>query len=293
MVVPGEECSGPAEEEPGCHFTYCVSAAGDLRQGDILTKSQALSEVLKEIHPHYHRKDDYTHFLILTQTCDLVRRNGRPCKAKYVSVAAIRPVQLALEREVSQHQDKLDQVAGVCRESVRSPLRQFVARILNNNDPEYFYLEPEPTFGLYEPSCAFLRLSVALRAHEHYDKLIAARIMSLTEIFRAKLGWLVGNMYSRVGTEDWAPDHITDTEFNEKADQLLASVVQWVQDEQLKAAKKGFDTTRLDREAFRKKVQETKVPRKKDNVALATRVDGEVSELESLDGVLIRINRPR
>jgi len=117
--------------------------------------------------------------------------------------------------------------------------------------------------------------------------------MSLTEIFRAKLGWLVGNMYSRVGTEDWAPDHITDTEFNEKADQLLASVVQWVQDEQLKAAKKGFDTTRLDREAFRKKVQETKVPRKKDNVALATRVDGEVSELESLDGVLIRINRPR
>jgi len=49
--------------------------------------------------------------------------------------------------------------------------------------------------------CAFLLLSIALRA-EHYGALLEAKIAQLDDIFAAKLGWLTGNLYSRVGTPD-------------------------------------------------------------------------------------------
>lgn len=197
----------------GFHFTYRDKESADLRQGDIIEKTDALSTILKEIHPHYQRKGDYTHFLILTQTCDLVRRDEKPCKAKYVSMAAVRPAKIAIERKVAEYQDKIDNKAGMCSEKFKDKLIQFVDRILNNNEPEYFYLEPHPNSKLFEESCAFLRLSIALRAQEHYETLITARILSLQEIFQAKLGGLVGNMYSRIGTEDWVPDHFTDEDF--------------------------------------------------------------------------------
>jgi len=53
---------------------------------------------------------------------------------------------------------------------------------------------------------ALLQVSIALRAHEHYDTLRLARCGRLTPEFRARLGWLIGNLYSRVATEDIAPE---------------------------------------------------------------------------------------
>jgi hypothetical protein len=42
---------------------------------------------------------------------------------------------------------------------------------------------------------------VALRV-EHYDVCLSAKIAQLQDIFAAKIGWAVGNIYSRVGTPD-------------------------------------------------------------------------------------------
>ena len=50
---------------------------------------------------------------------------------------------------------------------------------------------------------AYLKVSIALKSQEHYDKCLAAKKLELSDEFKAKLGWLVGNMYSRVGTADW------------------------------------------------------------------------------------------
>lgn len=50
---------------------------------------------------------------------------------------------------------------------------------------------------------AYLKVSIALKSDEHYDKCLSAKKIELTDEFKAKLGWLVGNMYSRVGTADW------------------------------------------------------------------------------------------
>jgi len=42
-----------------------------------------------------------------------------------------------------------------------------------------------------------------LKSH-HYDALIDARRGRLAPDFQAKFGWLVGNLYSRAATPDWA-----------------------------------------------------------------------------------------
>lgn len=276
------------------HFTYrAPKAADDLRQGDLLAKTTEISSVLQEIHPHYHRKEDYTHFVVLTQSCDLVRRGGKPCKTKYVSLAAVRPLSVVITRDISRHQDDFDRRAGVCSQGKRQLLEQFVEKVLNNNEPEYFYLHPEPAFGLHQPSCAFLRLSVAVRAEDHYAKLLAARQLCLEGVFQAKLGWLIGNMYSRVGTEDWVPRTLPESEFKKKLADHLNEVVRWVDPEQLKAAKKNDSGAHLSQEQMRDRIQQTKAPKKKDKVLDAVlrvlRAQGLVSDDKAAVALRTRI----
>jgi hypothetical protein len=231
---------------PGAHFTYRDSSASEpLNQGDVLEKSAAINELLGAVHPHY-QKNDYTRFIVLTQSCDLVPRKQIGCKARYITLAAVRPLSLVIEREIAQHQDPRERAAGLCSDARRSATASFVERLLNNNHPEYFYLHAEPAWGLSEHSCAFLALSIAVRAVDHYETLRAARLFALNEIFQAKLGWLVGNMYSRVGTPDWVPDHCTSREFRELTGKLVDSACTWVDAERLKQAKRQLQKAKVD-----------------------------------------------
>jgi len=256
------------QNEAAYHFTYRPSD-GDLGQGDLLEKTDEVDALLRDVHPHY-AKSDYVYFLVLTQSCDLVRRREGVCAAQYITLAAVRPLSLLLERAVSRFQDEFARRAGVCGKGEQSGnkrrLEEFVERLLNNNEPEYFYLEPEVGVGLASAACAFLRLSVAVRAGEHYEKLLRARRLSLADVFQAKLGWLVGQMYSRVGTPDWVPDRIPNqSQFQKKIDRVLGAVVQWVDDDQLKAAKAsavGLET----RMELQKHIQQTGVQKHKDRV---------------------------
>jgi hypothetical protein len=218
-------------------FTYAPPASTDLlQQGDVLRRSEGLKQILEEIHKYYSIKDDYTHFLVLTQTCDLVRRRGEPCKARYITLAAVRPLTLVVEREVQKYQDHvIAQRANVCSNRYRQKLHDFVERLLNNNEPEYFYLHPEPTLQFPYASCAFLRLSISIKI-EHYDRCVEARLLSLTDVFQAKLGWLVGNVYSRVGTDEWVPKYVNQGEFTKSIRQILEAGYRWVDDSKLKAA---------------------------------------------------------
>lgn len=221
------------------HFCYGATNSKHLQQGDILEKTELLKEILREVHPHY-LDESYTRFIILSQTCDLVRRGGNDCKTRYITLGVIRPLSLLLEREIEKHQDDFDKTAIVCKNSAKSKLTQFLERLFNNNEPEYFYIEPQPEVGLSEPSCAFLRLSISIRAYQHYDTCFKARKLSLSEGFRAKLGWMIGNVYSRVGTEDWVPGTLKKEEFSKKIKNNLESLSQWVDDQKLEYVKKEF-----------------------------------------------------
>ena len=74
--------------------------------------------------------------------------------------------------------------------------------MVDNNEPGYFYLHREPYLGINQRCCAFLPLAVTLGV-EQFELCKAAKIAQLTENFQAKLGWLLGHMFSRVATVEW------------------------------------------------------------------------------------------
>src|ERR1700679_1779586 len=74
----------------GMHYIYTDAPdAASLNQGDVLTRTPELDAVLTEYHPHYARHPSYRYFLVLTQSCDLVRRKGVPPDARYISIGAV------------------------------------------------------------------------------------------------------------------------------------------------------------------------------------------------------------
>ncbi len=186
------------------HFTYKDSDSDDLMQGDILSKTESLLSVIKKYHPYYADNDENTHFLVLTQSCDLARRSAKPCSGKYINLASIRPLSFFLDRvidEISNKSFALD--FPVCSDVDLNKIHELIQRLINNNESEYFFLRGEPAKNFPEDSCAFLKLSIAIHSHEHYEKCLSARLLQLKEPFQAKLGWAIGQMYSRVGTADW------------------------------------------------------------------------------------------
>ncbi len=185
------------------HFTYDEIDNSSLHQGDIIKRSRSVEDILKNIHPHYFNNKDYKYFMVITQSCDLVRRNGM-CSSRYITIAAIRPLQEAVRREIDKIQySQIEQKLDICNEAKRFKIEQFLERLTNNNEQEYFFLYKEPACGLDENCCAFLRLSIALKSKLHYETLLKSKILQLKESFQHKLGYLVGNSYARVGTEDW------------------------------------------------------------------------------------------
>ena len=255
------------ESEPFCHFTYCLPKGNNLLQGDVLSKNEQLMAALKEHFPYYLRSD-FTHFIILSQSCDLIRRDGNPCKTQHITLAAIRPLSLVLELELRGHQNEIEKAAMVCSDRKQFLLIQFYERLLNNNDPEYFYLHEQPELHFPESSCALLRQSISLEAQQYYDNFLDARVISLMGIFQAKLGWLVGNMYSRVGTEDWVPDHLTKEEFDDRVKKEIEALCPWIPDKQLKEAQRKAPDGLLtrDQNTIRKHIHDISVPSKKEQV---------------------------
>jgi hypothetical protein len=196
------------------HFTYAEPDRSQLMQGDILWRSERVERLLETVHPHYYRKADYRFFAILTQSCDLVRRQGKPCTSRYITLAAVRPASLAIEREVHRQQfDPLESQIGFCSDARRGKITQFVEQLLNNNASNYFFLYREPQYGLNEDHCIFVQLSIALKSELHYEELLEAKILQLHESFQHKLGFLVGTSYARVATRDWVPEIVDEETF--------------------------------------------------------------------------------
>lgn len=210
------------------HFTYGPPDDSQLNQGDVLKRTPQVETILNEVHPHYTRSD-YRFFIVLTQSCDLIRRDGERCASQYVTLAAVRPLRLVLEREVRRFQySPIEKKLGICSRAQHPKMVQLAERLLNNNQAGYFFLQCEPGSGLEEDHCAFLQLSIALKAELHYERLLAAKILQLSESFQHKLGHLVGTMYSRVGTEDWVPVHATEAQFRSRTGGLVEDVVGWL-----------------------------------------------------------------
>lgn len=226
------------------HFTYCDKADFEsLKQGDVLERTPELDATLKEYHS-YFSNSQYTHFLVLTQTCDLDRRGGASCKSRYITLAAVRSLSDVINRFLMGITTKIDFDGDLyCSASKKGDLSGFLKKLFNNNDTSHFYLESQPSAGLIEDSCAVLQLSIPIKSDEHYEKCLAAKRLELEEGFKAKLGWLVGNLYSRVGTVDYVPGAVADeASFNRKIEDELNSHVHWVPSQKFESFKRHAKT---------------------------------------------------
>lgn len=234
------------------HWTYdSHEPADDLEQGDILEPTDRLRAVFSEVHPHF-TADKYLGFLVTTQSCDLVRRRGMS-KAPYLNVAAIRPLTQVAHKILCYAAEPV--ADRTFRTSAKPEARRLLERIVNQNEQSagLFFLYPDIDAGMAEPAVAFLRVTVALR-QSHYDALREARVGRLKPEFRAKLGWLVGNLFVRPATPDWNDVQGGRALFREVIRQVVDDV-RWIDDEIVDVASaKGIDVSivSLDElEAFR------------------------------------------
>lgn len=223
------------------HFTYASPDKSQLKQGDIISKRSAIHALLEEYYPYWAEDQNYTHLMVISQTCDLVRRNGNPCKTHWINVAAVKPLGVVLNSQIKGYQDTdFMKAAGVYPLNERGAFRRFLQRLHNNNEVEYFYLHQEPSVKFMTNSCAFLRISATLR-RDHYDVLLENKVVQLTPVFQAKLGWMVGTIYSRVGTGDWVPNKFESTrEFTNMLDGIVEGTCNWLDRSRIKNAERKW-----------------------------------------------------
>lgn len=190
-------------ESTPLHWTYdeIKESEADLFQGDILVLTDELRTLLEKVHKHF-TDDKYLGFIIITQSCDLVLRKGK-CKANHINLSVIKSLEGTIDKLLDQCCRKISE--GIYTRETKSQANYLIERILNQNEEKLglFYLHPEPSIEIGEDSIAMLRINIALRS-EHYKILQDARRGRLKSEFRNKLGWLVGNLYSRAATTDWS-----------------------------------------------------------------------------------------
>lgn len=201
-------------------FTFKDQAELDksaLFQGDLLSRTPALKTALEAAHPYYATAADYRFFMVLTQSCDLVRRGTRPPKSRYITIAAARPLSIVLERFQVRQAEAIDGFPrSVFNAERRVASEQLLERFLHNTESDFFFIRRGSINGVDEDLCVFLPLSVALRSEDHYEACVSSKIGELQDVFAAKVGWLTGNMYSRVGTPD-LEDHLDSPEEYKKS----------------------------------------------------------------------------
>ena len=173
----------------------------DLLQGDILLKSDALKAVLVQGHRYYAEAEDYSHFMVLTQSCDLVRRKHAP-KSRYITLAAARPASVVIDRFIEKNRFEFEGFPiTLCDKNREIRARQLLERLMHNTEDGFFFIRKNSHPEIADDLCVFLALSVAVRS-EHYDACLRAKVAQMDNIFAAKVGWLTGNLYSRIGTPD-------------------------------------------------------------------------------------------
>lgn len=235
----------------GLHWTYreCLKDSA-LEQGDIIARTRDIESILENYHS-YFLDSKYTSFLVVTQSCDLFQRKSKNCKAEYITLAAVRELTSVLPsllRKVAP-----TEIEGIFDASRQHLVQQLLARIINQNEQQHglFYLHPDGNLRIAVHSVAMLRVTIAVQ-RIHYAALKAARCGRLEPEFQGKLGWLCGNLFSRVATTDW---NEKDKDRQQEIIRELTEAVggengqYFVFPEWIDAAKRNTDITNVTKEA--------------------------------------------
>lgn len=193
----------PQEDSAPVHWTYDkFTSESDLQQGDIIESTDNIRDLCKEVHPHFCDQK-FLGFMVITQSCDLVRRKNNKCSAHYINLAVIRSLEAILPNLLDSVCIQL--APCIYANESKGEAKKLLERIFNQNEQALgiFYLHPDAQAGVAVSSLVLLRVSVSFWA-EHYQIIANARRGRLKPEFQSKLGWLTGNLFSRVGTPDWS-----------------------------------------------------------------------------------------
>ena len=109
----------------------------NLLQGDLLVRNEGLQSILSQAHGYYATAPDYSYFLVLTQSCDLVRRRSKP-KARYITLAAARPLALVVDRFLAKIRHNYEFPVMLCQKDREISARQLLERLLHNTEDGFF-----------------------------------------------------------------------------------------------------------------------------------------------------------
>ncbi|MGO9117531.1 MAG: hypothetical protein ACLQPD_07960 [Desulfomonilaceae bacterium] len=167
--------------------------------------------------------------MILTSSCDLVLRpqENDLYEARFLTLVPVYPLDLVLEQHLDMEQSSIEKKAKQSSKKLKGDLITFLRKLINNNLPEYFFLPQSTTKDINFPvnSCAVLRQAFSIRLDYKYFEFQSARVASLTDVFVAKLGFLIGELYSRVATEDVIPVYMPD--FKNKLNAWVNGLSNW------------------------------------------------------------------
>ena len=253
------------------HYVYERPDQRSLYQGDILKKTSELSDIIRGVYPYFVDKEDYKFYMILSQTCDIFSRNGE-IKSPYIEICVVRPLRSVLEREAKKYQTSWQTEMKVIGENNSIAFGMFIQRLIDNNEKNYFYLHEEQLYEFPGNHCAFLPVSVTLKS-THYQACLNAKILQLKGEFQAKLGYILGNLYSRIGTSEWNDFNPTN-KADKMASSLIGSHFEVVSDSKIKEAFAQFSQgAPSDSETIYQAVKRAK------NIPLSTKFKNAVDKL--------------
>ncbi len=201
---------------------------GDLQQGDVILNEGEPSRCVQTCYPQLIGSE-CSYFMILTSSCDLVLRpqENDLYEARFLTLVPVYPLDLVLEQHLDMEQSSIEKKAKQSSKKLKGDLITFLRKLINNNLPEYFFLPQSTTKDINFPvnSCAVLRQAFSIRLDYKYFEFQSARVASLTDVFVAKLGFLIGELYSRVATEDVIPVYMPD--FKNKLNAWVNGLSNW------------------------------------------------------------------
>lgn len=185
-----------------------IAPESGLQQGDILDKSPAILSALGKVFPE-DLISKTNAFIVLTQTCDLMRRNKKPCKAKYINLATVSPLEDSIIMLLDDICDRASlnagsTISGIYISKDKYKAEQLIERILNQTEEDraLFYLPPQADAGIGVHSIVNLQVNAPLKV-DCYDSLVGNLKGRLKNEYQNRLGWLVGNLFSRVAIPEF------------------------------------------------------------------------------------------
>jgi len=183
-----------------------------LYQGDIIFIDAAIRSNLKALCQGKIMKAEFA--IVLTQSCDLVKRSefGNKCKAQLIHMGLLSIFDEYFIENLSKYCEK-----GLFEDKVRiidqgnaQKLQNSLERLFNNNINDYFFIPEDNGQGLASHYIVDIR-DQCLISFDFFEDIIRNKRCELEEIYRAKLGYMISQLFSRIGTKDWNKQELENT----------------------------------------------------------------------------------